>query len=692
MSSTSLGHRFKDITIIPNSKDLIDIVLSKTQRKTPTQVHPQFQISRIRSFYMRKVKFCQQAIHDRLGMILTQFPRLDEIHPFYSDLCNVLYDRDHYKLALGHISGSKNIIDSLAKDYVRLLKYADSPYKCKMLKRAALGRMCTCLKKLQAPLEYLEEVRQHIGRLPSINPTTRTLIVCGYPNVGKSSFINCVSHANVEVEPYAFTTKSLYVGHFDYNYTRWQVIDTPGILDRPLDERNTIEMTAITALAHIHSCILYFVDISEECGYSIEKQTKLFHSIKTLFRNKPVFIILNKIDSRSADDLSPEEKKMIEELKTGIEGDSNENGGKIEVVDFLSMSTKQKVGVEEAKNRACNELLQKRIEIKVQTKRVDAISRRLHIAETPLNKDRPPCIPDSVIQERSQEIKSRTRSGPLEKELEEEMGGAGVYQMDWNRKYILKDDDWKYDLVPEIMDGKNIIDFIDPDIEEKLKELEKEEEILLMNDPSQEFDEKLWEQTQTALKNIHNKINLKKRENMDNKARNAPILPRGRARQASAGELTKLTNQLDDLGYDVSKIYERGRSIVRKEENKRERGRSLTRRAVNDVSDQISLLRSKRSRSITGNEDIEMLVNDENANNELLKRKRLPRGHSPAPNRIDASLKPGKQQEKAEKLRRKSQSKLGKLARRGEADRSVPTKMPMHLFSGKRGMGKTDRR
>ena len=46
----------------------------------------------------------------------------------------------------------------------------------------------------------------------------------------------------MDVQPYAFTTKSLFVGHTDYKYLRWQVIDTPGILDRPLEERNTIEM------------------------------------------------------------------------------------------------------------------------------------------------------------------------------------------------------------------------------------------------------------------------------------------------------------------------------------------------------------------------------------------------------------------------------------------------------------------
>lgn len=63
-----------------------------------------------------------------------------------------------------------------------------------------------------------------MSRLPSIDPNTRTILVCGYPNVGKSSFVNCISRADVDVQPYAFTTKSLYVGHTDYKYLRWQVI------------------------------------------------------------------------------------------------------------------------------------------------------------------------------------------------------------------------------------------------------------------------------------------------------------------------------------------------------------------------------------------------------------------------------------------------------------------------------------
>merc|ERR1711936_486054 len=183
--------------------------------------------------------------------------------------------------------------------YVRLLKFGDSLHRCKQLKRAALGRMATVMRRQNQSLGYLEQVRQHLSRLPTIDPNTRTLIITGFPNVGKSSFINKISRADVEVQPYAFTTKSLYVGHMDYQYLRWQVVDTPGILDHSLEERNTIEMQAITALAHLRAAVLYVMDISEQCDKSIAEQIELFESIKPLFTNKPIIICLNKIDVTS---------------------------------------------------------------------------------------------------------------------------------------------------------------------------------------------------------------------------------------------------------------------------------------------------------------------------------------------------------------------------------------------------------
>ena len=238
--------------------------------------------------------------------------------------------------------------------------------------------MATIMKRHKDTLAYLEQVRQHLSRLPSIDPNTRTLLVCGYPNVGKSSFINKLSRADVEVQPYAFTTKSLFIGHMDYKYLRWQVIDTPGILDHPLEERNTIEMLSITALAHLRACIMYFMDLSEQCGYSIADQAKLFHSIKPLFANKPLVLVINKIDTRKPEDLAPEEKQILDAMITPD-------------MEVVQISCYTDNGVMDARNAACEKLLAMRVETKMRGNKVNDILHRIHVAQ-PAERDEKVCL------------------------------------------------------------------------------------------------------------------------------------------------------------------------------------------------------------------------------------------------------------------------------------------------------------
>lgn len=73
----SSQYNFKGIQTVPPLGDFLDIVLSRTQRKTPTVVHKGYAISRIRNFYMRKVKYTRETFDEKLGHIIAEFPRLD---------------------------------------------------------------------------------------------------------------------------------------------------------------------------------------------------------------------------------------------------------------------------------------------------------------------------------------------------------------------------------------------------------------------------------------------------------------------------------------------------------------------------------------------------------------------------------------------------------------------------------------
>ncbi|KAE9593280.1 hypothetical protein Lal_00029240 [Lupinus albus] len=672
-------YNFKKITVVPNGKDFIDIILSRTQRQTPTVVHKGYAITRLRQFYMRKVKYTQQNFHEKLSTIIDEFPRLDDIHPFYGDLLHVLYNKDHYKLALGQINTARNLIGKIAKDYVRLLKYGDSLYRCKCLKVAALGRMCTVLKRIGPSLAYLEQIRQHMARLPSIDPNTRTVLICGYPNVGKSSFINKITRADVDVQPYAFTTKSLFVGHTDYKYLRYQVIDTPGILDRPFEDRNIIEMCSITALAHLRAAILFFLDISGSCGYTIAQQAALFHSIKSLFMNKPLIIVCNKTDLQPLDGLSEEDMKLVMEMKSealktviGQDGDVTNDEGVL-----LTMSTLTEDGVMTVKNAACERLLNQRVEIKMKSKKINDCLNRFHVAlpKPRDQKERLPCIPPAVLEARSKQA-AENENRKTEKELENENGGAGVYSMNLRKHYILANDEWKEDILPEILDGHNVYDFIDPDILHRVEELEREDGFRQAEDEDDfEIDgTELTPEQLAALAEIRKKKSLLIQQHRIRKstAESRPTVPRkfDKDKQFTS---ERMGRQLSSLGLDPSLAINRMRS------------RSVSRKGRK---------RDRSPESAHGGDGMDIDGDTPSKKQRLSRSRSRSRSVMRPANEVvpGEGFKDSIQKSKAIKLAKKSNKKRNKDARRGEADRVIPNLKPKHLYSGKRSSGKTDRR
>jgi nucleolar GTP-binding protein len=106
--------------------------------------------------------------------------------------------------------------------------------------------------------------------------------------------MNTITHPNVEVVSFPFTTKSLYIGHSGWAYIRWQAANAPGLLNRPREERNAVAMQPVTALAHLRAAFVSVVDISGMRGYSVEALARPFCGLREAFLRSPGASLLAK--------------------------------------------------------------------------------------------------------------------------------------------------------------------------------------------------------------------------------------------------------------------------------------------------------------------------------------------------------------------------------------------------------------
>jgi len=510
--------------------------------------------------------------------------------------------------------------------------------------------------------------------------------------------MNNVTNANVDVQPYAFTTQSLFVGHTDYKYARWQVIDTPGVLDHPLDERNTIEMQSITALAHLNACILYFIDISETCGYTIEQQISLFKNIKPLFQHKPLVIVLSKIDLLKYTELPKKTKEMIETL-------AREHNAYL-----IQMSNSSGDGISDVKQKACDILLDHRLTQKAKDpKKAEQILNRLHVSQPKKrdNFDRAPAIPDSVVN-------GVKKLGPTIKELQDEFGGAGNFYIPIEEHYQLEDDSWKFDRWPEFYLGKNVMDFYDPDIEEKLKKLEEEEDKLLEmerndnqlmdDDESDNSDGVTEEDLRRSLKEVRSKKAILKLQHKMKKNLRA---------RSKNKKLEDLEHHLENKGIDANIDNIRNRIKQRKTIKQLEDNQDkLNKKAFQDSHSQDDQMLGdqrgrKRKRSLSNSSDEHMDSDDARP---ASKKSTKLRSMTPMQLKIKSqsklrSMSQGRREgskpqyhptrvvpEEHIRLAKKINKRFKHTVNVNEADRVVTAKKPKHLYSGKRGIGKNDRR
>ncbi len=273
---------------------------------------------------------------------------------------------------------------------------------------------------------------------------------------------------------------------------------------------------------------------------------------------------------------------------------------------------------------------------------------------------------------------------------------------------MLEKEEWRYDKFPEFYNGSNVLDFYDPDITAKLNALELEEaELLKMEGLQDEVMEEpeggvTMAELQASLKEVRSKKIIAKM--------NHKLNSKNRVHKRNLN-LSELTEDLREKGFDVNKESLRSRSKVRKSLMDVEGGQDKLASNVLDSDDdevvEDEALAKKEAQGRGRDKKRARKADDDIDMEDGKSRSKTPAQlHISASKRIRSLTQERREgtvpKRRADKPVPESHVRLAQKIEKKvfrtnlfatPADRAIQTKMPKHLFTGKvDSTGKRDRR
>ncbi|MBD3262411.1 MAG: GTP-binding protein [Candidatus Altiarchaeales archaeon] len=287
---------------VPSAKQLIDkaarqgsLEAKKVRSKKIDYVKKQLEAEQ------KRIRVVGSVVEGELKAVVENYPSYDQLNEFYKALFELRVGKDRYKKSLGRIQGSYKKVCDLKSQYIAETKKTGNS----RLSKEYLGRVCSIIDRISKELDYLIEVKKTLKKFPTLKGDAPTIVVAGYPNVGKSTFMKTLTKSRVKTASYPFTTVGLLLGYKKNRYQDIQIVDSPGLLDRGMQHRNKVELQAILALSHLADVVLFLIDPMQD----ISPQKNLYTEVKSEF-HKPVVVAVNKCDAAEEDRI----KKALKEF------------------------------------------------------------------------------------------------------------------------------------------------------------------------------------------------------------------------------------------------------------------------------------------------------------------------------------------------------------------------------------------
>ncbi|MBW2979819.1 50S ribosome-binding GTPase [Candidatus Woesearchaeota archaeon] len=303
---------FQNLTHIETPDTYLDIAFGKA-KKTVEKVREKTKINeksrdprleKSKKIETERISTIRNILYDRLTEILTSFPSIDSLPPFYRELVKCTVDYAALKKSLGAVNWAAKKVNDFFRLYQSKIAKTNVLEKVNDYRREFYGRISSVVKRIKEELEYLEECRKIMKGYPAIKTSVKTAAVIGFPNVGKTTLLYKLTGSKPEINSYSFTTKNINISYIKTKDKRIQILDTPGTLNR-FNKMNNIEKQAYLAIDYCADLIVYIFDLTEP--FPLKDQELLLKSLKKL--EKEIIIYASKGDVLEKEKIADFKKK-----------------------------------------------------------------------------------------------------------------------------------------------------------------------------------------------------------------------------------------------------------------------------------------------------------------------------------------------------------------------------------------------
>ena len=307
----------QEIPTIATAEELIDRALRRASKVEESVRNADY---RARLTAVRKIHSVADNIANPLHTYVKAFPSFDNIHPFDRSIIDLTVGVDKLRKSLGASDWARKEVLMIGNKYVPKARARKSAEETMRIMSEAYTKMTNIVRQIEKNLNFLISARSIFRNIPNVNNEKPLAVFAVAPNVGKSSLIGAISTGKPEVKSYPFTTKGVSLGHIKAKYDIIQVMDTPGLLDRPNSDRNDMEKQGIAALDHLEPIIVFLTDLSGTSGYSVETQESLHDELKGRYSKYRWIDVYSKSDLEAESELTYSESVSVSVMtKIGLE-------------------------------------------------------------------------------------------------------------------------------------------------------------------------------------------------------------------------------------------------------------------------------------------------------------------------------------------------------------------------------------